>query len=159
MLLLLAAARPAYCLELERWMGTWREVAHLPNRPQAGCADTAVHYKLDGRGGFELSNTCWKGGAFKDYRGRASPTAAPDVFRARFYFFLRTDYWILEHDPDYRWGAVGTTDRKQLWLISRDGSLEESAYARLVEAARSKGFPVEKLERTVVTGRADSPRP
>ena len=138
----------ASAFELSRWMGAWREIAHIPNRPQAGCAGTTVHYRLDGRGGFELTNTCWKGDSFKEYRGHASPTAAPDVFRARFFFFLRSDYWIVEHDPEYRWAAVGTPDRRQLWIIARDAPLNEAAYSGLVEAARAKGFPVEKLERT-----------
>lgn len=153
LLTLLASAAPAGAFELPRWMGTWHEIAHIPNRPQAGCSDTVVHYRADGRGGFELSNTCWKADAFKDYRGRAVPTEDPKRFRARFFYFLRSDYWILDHDPDYRSGAVGTQDRAQLWIISRDPVLDEAAYARLVAAARERGFPVEKLVRTAVTGR------
>lgn len=155
---LLAAAAPAGAFDLSRWMGTWHEIAHIPNRPQAGCADTVVRYRLDGRGGFELSNACWKGETFKDYRGRAVPTEDPKRFLARFFYFLRSDYWILEHDPDYRYGAVGTRDRKQLWIISREPALDAAAYDRLVTAARERGFPVESLVRTKLTGRGPPPR-
>lgn len=154
-LLLAARSAGAADFDLRRWMGTWYELAHLPNGPQAGCSDTAVHYTADGRGGFELSNTCWKGDSFKDYHGHAAPTSDPKRFRARFFFFLRSDYWIVAHDPEYRRAVVGTPDRKSLWLIAREKTVPPEEYDALVAQAKAEGFPVEKLDKTRLSGRPE----
>lgn len=141
-------------VDLARFMGTWYEVAVIPNGPQKGCADTVVHYRLHGEG-FELLNTCWKGEKYKPYHGKAKPVEAgsKSKFYARFFMILGADYWILDVDPQYRWASVGNPDRDRLWIISRTPTLEAAAYDALVARAKAQGFPVEKLVRTAHTGR------
>lgn len=147
------AAEPPPAFDLRRWMGTWHEVAAVPNGPQKGCADTVVHYRLKGDG-FELSNTCWKGNAFKDYRGVARPSGGGGTrFKARFFYLLSADYWVLDWDPEYRWGAVGDGARERLWIISRSPELDPAAYAELVRRAKDRGYPVDRLEPTRREGR------
>ena len=54
---------------------------------------------------------------------------------------------ILALDPDYRTALVGTPDRRFLWILSRTPQLDEAIYQRLVEHAKTLGFPVSDLIR------------
>jgi apolipoprotein D and lipocalin family protein len=142
-------------VDLSRYMGTWYEIAHIPNFAQKGCTDTIVHYRLAPDGGFELLNTCWKGDKYKPYHGWAKPVekGSTSKFRAKFMMIFGGDYWIVDLDPDYKWAAVGDAKRSQLWVISRTQPLDEKTYAGILERASAKGYPVKTLERTVLTGK------
>ncbi len=143
----------AASVDLPRYMGTWHEIAHIPNSPQKGCTDTTVHYRLDDSGGFDLVNSCWKNGKHKPYRGtarRVDPASAAK-FRVKFYVFFGGDYWITDLDPEYRWAVVGAPDRRQLWIISREKTLDEAVYQGILTRARAAGFDTRKLVRTLVT--------
>ncbi|MDE2510042.1 MAG: lipocalin family protein [Elusimicrobia bacterium] len=152
-----SAAPPAVVrsVDLARYMGSWYEIAHIPNFPQRGCTDTVVHYRLAPGGGFELLNTCWKGGAYKPYHGWAKPweKGATAKFHAKFFVFFGGDYWIIDLDPNYQWAAVADSQRTQLWVISRTQKLDDKIYAGILERARAQGYDVTKLERTILTGK------
>ncbi len=145
-------------VDLARYMGAWYEVSHIPNYPQKGCTDTIVHYRLAPDGGFELLNTCWKGDKYKPYHGWAKPTekGSTSKFRARFFAIFGGDYWIIDLDPDYKWAAVGTEKRDQLWVISREKALDEKVYQGILDRARAQGYDVDKLERNVLTGKTSA---
>ncbi|MBI3297111.1 MAG: lipocalin family protein [Elusimicrobia bacterium] len=142
-------------MDLAKYMGTWYEVAVLPNAPQAGCSDTVVHYRLRDGGGFDLLNTCYKGAKYKPYNGVAKPTEPGSTvkFFARFFLFFGSDYWVIDLDPEYRWAAVGNPARDRLWVISRTPTLEPAVYDAVVARAKAQGYPVEKLAKTVHSGR------
>ena len=63
------------------------------------------------------------------------------------------DYWVLRLNDDYTTAAVGSPDRKTLWILHRKPQLSEAEYGALVESLKADGFPVEKLERVQQTGR------
>lgn len=150
----LPALPVAASIDLERYMGTWHEIAHMPNFPQKGCRDTTVHYTLNDSGAFDLVNTCWKGEKYKEYHGtarRVDPDSAAK-FRVKFFVFFGGDYWITDLDPDYRWAVVGAPGRDQLWIISRERTLDDAVYQGILARARSIGFDTGKLTRTIVTG-------
>lgn len=140
-------------VDLARYMGTWHEIAHMPNYPQKGCTDTTVHYRLNDHGAFDLVNACWKGGRYKEYRGtgRRVEPASSAKFRVKFFLFFGADYRITDLDPDYRWAVVGSPGRDLLWIISRERTLDESVYRDILARARSIGFDTARLTRTVAT--------
>lgn len=142
-------------VDLPRYMGTWHEIAHMPNFAQKGCTDTVVHYRLKTANAFDLANTCWKGNKYKPYFGKAKRVDQKEdaKFRVKFLAIFSGDYWITDLDPEYRWAVVGSPKRDQLWVISREPELPEEVYNGLLARARVLGFDTDKLERTVVTGK------
>lgn len=150
-----APAETVASVDLARYMGTWYEISHIPNFPQKGCTDTIVHYRPAPDGGFELLNTCWKGDKYKPYHGWAKPAekGATTKFRVKFVFFLSSDYWIVDLDPDYKWAAVGGAKHDQLWIISRERTLDPKVYDGILARARAIGYDTSKLERTIVSGK------
>lgn len=142
-------------VDLPRYMGAWYEISHIPNFPQKGCTDTVVHYRLADNGGFELMNTCWKGEKYKPYHGWAKPweKGATSKFHVKFFAIFGGDYWIVDLDPEYKWAAVGDSKRSQLWVIGREPKMDDALYQAILKRAAAQGYPVEKLERTILTGR------
>ncbi len=173
---LVAAERPPSPVEvvpavdLERYAGLWYEVARLPNRFQDDCACcVTATYTLREDGRLTVVNACREAdGGSKSVEGEAKlaskegpPSKLKVRFAPRFLSFLGFvwgDYWILELAGDYSHALVGSPDRKYLWVLSREITMEEETYARILEKAASVGFDVRRLQRTVQKAPAASGR-
>ena len=148
-------------VDLERYAGRWYEVARLPNRFQDDCACcVTATYTLREDGRLTVVNACRTAdGGSKSVEGEArlaskdGPTSKLKVrFAPRFLSFLGFvwgDYWILDLAGDYSHALVGSPDCKYLWVLSRKITMEEEAYARILEKAARMGFDVRRVQRTV----------
>jgi apolipoprotein D and lipocalin family protein len=137
-------------VDLDRYQGTWYEVARLPLRWEKQCdANVTATYTLRADGKLEVVNRCRKGdGSASVSKGTAFPaTKGGPASKLKVIFFwpFAGDYWILDLDPEYRWAIVGTPDRQCLWLLSRTPTLEEPLRSRLLEVARLKGFDTSRI--------------
>jgi len=140
-------------VDLDRYQGRWYEIALLPQRFEKGCHCVFAEYTRHPGGHVEVYNHCRKGGPDgreKTAKGKAFPVAGSHNSKLKVQFFwpFRGDYWVLELDPDYQHVLVGAPDRASLWVLSRTPRLDPAIYNRLVQSARQKGFPVEKLQLT-----------
>lgn len=137
-------------LDLDRYLGRWYEIAHLPAFFQRGCVATTATYALRDDGDIEVVNRCRKGGLDgkpSDAKGKAWVVDEETNAKLKVQFFwpFSGDYWVLALDDDYRWALVGSPDRDYLWILSRTPQLPEGRYEALVNKARDLGYPVEKL--------------
>lgn len=147
-------------LDLDRYAGTWYEVARLPNRFQDRCSsDVTARYELRDDGRIDVLNRCVKAdGEAIEARGvarRASKDGPASILEVRFapafLGFLPAvwgDYQVFALDPDYRWAAVGEPRRRYLWILSRTPRLDEALLGKILETAASRGFDLEPLIRT-----------
>ncbi len=145
--------------DLSRYLGTWHQIALLPNRFQARCvADTSAHYALRSDGRIEVVNRCReKDGNFAQAVGVARRNADhdnPAILEVRFapawlsmLPFVWGDYWVIALSDDYRAALVGAPNRKYLWILAREPRLDDAEYARLVDIAKAQGFDVANLKR------------
>ena len=86
-------------VELQRYLGTWYEIAHFPQSFQRGCTATTATYALRAHGQIEVVNRCRKGtvhGPEKLARGRARVVDGSSNARLEVSFFrpFWGDYWI-----------------------------------------------------------------
>jgi apolipoprotein D and lipocalin family protein len=58
-------------VELDRYLGTWFEIASFPQKFQAGCTATTARYSLRADGEIDVGNRCLKNGLEEEARGRA----------------------------------------------------------------------------------------
>jgi apolipoprotein D and lipocalin family protein len=147
-------------VDLERYTGTWYEIARLPNRFQKKCAgDVAATYTLRGDGGLDVLNQCRKAdGRLTSVKGRArladrrGPNTKLEVrFAPAFLSFLPFvwgDYQIIDLAPDYSYALVGEPGRKYLWVLARAPRMDEAAYGRATARAAAEGFDVSRLLKT-----------
>lgn len=147
-------------LDLERYSGQWFEIARFPNSFQADCTgDVTATYSLLQNGRISVLNRCRAGDSeWKEAEGiarlaeREGPASRLKVRFApgwlSFLPFVWADYWVLALDDDYGWAAVGTPDRKYLWVLSRTPNLEEATYEAVIEKLEGMGFDAARLVKT-----------
>jgi apolipoprotein D and lipocalin family protein len=140
-------------LDLERYLGTWYEIASFPSWFQRNCVATQATYSRTDDGRIRVENACRDktlSGAWNGIEGIAWPAEPGNLMRLKVQFFwpLRGDYWVLALDPDYRWALVGHPNREYLWVLSRTRAIEEPCYAEIVALAQAQGYDVTRLRRT-----------
>jgi apolipoprotein D and lipocalin family protein len=148
--------QPVSQLDLERYLGTWHEIAHLPMFFQRKCKDriTATYSRLPS-GAIRVLNACrTHRGAMDSAEGVARPVggARGGALKVRFapawlgwLPWVWADYWVIEVDAEYQWAAVGSPSRKYLWILSRSPSMPKAQFDALSERAAQRGYPVGNL--------------
>jgi apolipoprotein D and lipocalin family protein len=137
-------------VELEKYLGKWYEIAHLPARFQEGCTDTTATYALSEDGSISVLNECVRSGKVKRAKGKAKVVDKTSGAKLKVTFFwpFYGDYWIIDLGEDYDYAVVGTPNRRYLWILSRTPRMDDELFSRLIESAKSKGFDVSKLIKT-----------
>jgi apolipoprotein D and lipocalin family protein len=137
-------------VELEKYLGKWFEIAHLPARFQEGCTDTTATYTLSKDGNISVLNECRRNGKVKLANGKAKVVDKNSGAKLKVTFFwpFYGDYWIIDLGKDYDYAVVGTPNRKYLWILSRTPQMADKLFSQLLESAKSKGFDVSKLIKT-----------
>ena len=142
-------------LELDRYVGQWHEIAHLPIFFQRNCVDRiTATYTRKPDGTIQVDNACRnKDGGMDRSIGVAKPVPgkagqlevrfAPDWLS--WLPMVWADYWVIALDPEYRWAVVGGPSRKYLWVLSRTPTMKRELFERIKDDARRRGYPVEKL--------------
>ena len=101
-------------VDLSRYVGSWYEIALLPNRFERQCvSDTQAHYTAKD-GGIQVLNRCRKAdGQIDEAKGRAKIVEGSGNAKLRVSFFwpFYGDYWVLALDDDYTEVLVGTPNR------------------------------------------------
>lgn len=138
-------------VDLERYQGTWYEIARLPNWFERGCLHSYAEYRLTGPGTLAITNTCISAEGNRRIAHGLATVADPatnarlevefDTWISRLIPGLtRGRYWILDLDPDYRTVLVGEPGRDYLWILAREKSIPPDIYGRLVRRAGALGF-------------------
>jgi apolipoprotein D and lipocalin family protein len=137
-------------VELEKYLGKWYEIAHLPARFQKGCTDTTATYALSEDGSISVLNECIRDGNVKQAKGKAKVVDKNSGAKLKVTFFwpFYGDYWIIDLGKDYDYAVVGTPNRKYLWILSRTAQMDGKLFSQLVESMKSKGFDVNNLIKT-----------
>jgi apolipoprotein D and lipocalin family protein len=138
-------------VNLERYAGTWYEIARLPNRFQTQCtSDIQAEYSLD-KNMVRVTNRCRTAqGAVDEAKGRAKvvPGSGNAKLRVTFFWPFYGDYWILALHDDYSDVLVGSPDRKFAWVLARHPKLSQARLDALLQHAQSLGFDPAAFVRT-----------
>ncbi len=141
-------------VELERYLGTWYEIASYPQRFQEGCTATTATYTQRGDGEIGVLNRCRKGGpdgteAVSEGRARVVDTQTNAKLEVSFFGPFWGDYWIIDLGPDYEYAVVGHPSRDYLWILSRTPTLDDETYDGILRRLEDMGYPLEPLRKTL----------
>jgi apolipoprotein D and lipocalin family protein len=141
-------------VDLNRYVGTWYEVARFDHEFERGCASVTATYSLNADGKINVVNRCRRGsptGPVDDARGtaRVVDTATNAKLGVTFFWPFEGDYWILELDPSYEWAVVGEPSGRYLWILSRSPQISDTLRADLLTRIQAKGYNTTKLIWTV----------
>lgn len=147
-------------VDLNRYLGTWYEIARFDHRFQRDCKMSWAEYQLQSNGEIKVLNQCFTkagNGQIKKAEGVAWVVNKKTNAKLKVQFFLpflrlgflAGDYWIIDLDEDnYSYAVVGDPSREYLWILSRSKIMSEELYQELVARAREKGFETTRLIRT-----------
>jgi apolipoprotein D and lipocalin family protein len=141
-------------VDLSRYIGTWYEIATIPQRFQRDCVAVTATYTLREDGKITVVNKCRKktlDGQARSVSGKAWVVDKKTNAKLKVQFFwpFRGDYWIIELDPDYRFAVVGHPNRNYLWILSRSAQMEETLYQELMRRIANKGYDLSRVKRTL----------
>lgn len=136
--------------EINRYLGTWYEIARLDHRFERGLENISATYTLRDDGGVDVLNKGWdtKAGEWHVAQGKAYFVGQPDKGRLKVSFFgpFYGGYNIIELDKkDYAYSMVSGPDRSYLWILSRTKHLPETTLQALIGRAKALGFATDKL--------------
>lgn len=144
-------------LDLQRYMGTWYEIAKFPNRFQAKCAsNTKATYSIKEGGQVQVINSCRlesgdlneAEGAARQVGGGSSPKLEVRFAPAWLSFIPAVwgNYWVIDLDDDYQLVAVSEPKREYLWVLARTKRVQPEKYSRLLDRLTALGFNLNRLE-------------
>lgn len=135
-------------LDIDRYMGTWYEIARLPNRFENGLESITATYSLRPDGRITVINRGIKlSGKLSQIEGVAwvPDKSEPGKLKVRFFWPFAGKYWIVFLDESYRVAMVGEPKRKYFWILSRTPELDKDTLQELIRIAKQKGFETNKL--------------
>ena len=137
-------------VKLEKYLGKWYEIAHLPIRFEDDCTDITATYSLSENGNVSVLNECLKDGKLKQAKGKAKVVDKNTGAKLKVTFFwpFYADYWIIGLGKEYDYAVVGTPNRKYLWILSRTPQMDDKLFSQLLESIKSKGFDINNLIKT-----------
>ena len=139
----LAPMPVAASVDVARYLGTWHQVALIPNSFQGDCAsDTKATYTLDGKD-LRVQNQCKDAaGKTTEAIGIAKIVEGSNSAKLRVSFFrpFYGNYWVLALDPDYKWVLVGEPKRTFGWVLARDTNLDPATLNQILDRAAALGY-------------------
>jgi apolipoprotein D and lipocalin family protein len=136
--------------DVNRYLGTWYEIARLDHRFERGLENISATYTLRKDGGVDVLNKGWdvKAGKWQEAQGKAYFVEQPDKGRLKVSFFgpFYGGYNIIDLDKkEYAYSMVTGPDRSYLWILSRTRQLPEATLQALLERAKALGFATDQL--------------
>jgi apolipoprotein D and lipocalin family protein len=138
-------------LDLDRYLGTWYEIARYPHSFEKDLVGVTATYSLKPNGKIKVINK----GYLKTLEGREKVADGkakipdkndPGKLKVSFFWFFYSDYYIMELDHiNYDWVMIGSSSPKYLWILSRTPKMKEVTYKKLVNNAKARGYDTNKL--------------
>lgn len=165
-----ADVKPVDKIDLDRYLGSWVEIASIPQFFQRKCVrDTKATYSAAENALIKVENVCTRDdGTREKAEGRArrvdpeSPAKLEVTFMELFgeyRFWVSGGYWVIALDANYEWAVVGHPSRRFGWVLARDRRLSPVALAEIIGRIKSQGYDACEFVVTPQTGGLSVRRP
>ena len=139
-------------VDLERFMGDWYVIAHIPARLERDAYNAVESYRLSEKGIIETTYTFRDGGVDgepRSYhpRGFVYDSETNAQWRMQFVWPFKAEYLIVYLDQDYTLTMVGRSKRDYLWIMSREPVVPEAAFRDLVRRAQEMGYDPDRVRK------------
>ncbi len=141
---------PVPGFDIDRYLGTWFEIARLDHPFERGLERVSAEYSLRDDGGIKVVNkgfdpqkNRWKEAIGKAYFVGDSNLGSLKVsFWGPFY----SSYNIIALDKkNYSYSMVCGPNKSYLWILAREPHMKESLKFELINKAKDLGFETDKL--------------
>jgi apolipoprotein D and lipocalin family protein len=137
-------------LEIDRYLGTWYEIARFPHRFEKNLEGVTATYSLRDDGKIRVVNRGYRGSLDGKPSKAVGKAKIPDPdepgrLKVSFFLFFYSDYFVLELDEDYRWAMIGSSSPDYFWILSRSPQMDQEVLEMLLETARRRGYNLDQL--------------
>lgn len=140
---------PVSPFELERYLGTWHEIARLDHSFERGLTQVTAEYSMREDGGVAVLNKGYEAAKerWKTAEGKAYFVGDSNTGRLKVSFFgpFYGGYNIAKLDEDYQIALVVGPDLKYAWLLARKPELSQAECAPYLAEAERIGIALDKL--------------
>lgn len=139
-------------VDIERYKGTWYEIARFDHFFEKGCKNVTATYELKDDGNIKVINRCTKIDDNKEKEAIGVAYAVDEnnsKLKVSFFRPFYGDYHILDLASDYSYVLVGTPSREYLWILSRTKTINSNIKNKILEKLPSLGFDSKKFIWTI----------
>ena len=143
------SVKPVSPFSVDRYLGTWYEIARLDHSFERGLSDVSAVYSLNEDGsikvinrGFDIEEQQWQ-----QADGRAVFVEDGNKGHLKVSFFgpFYSSYVVFFLEEDYSVALVSGYNTDYLWLLARDPELDKAKIDQYVAIAQQSGFETDKL--------------
>jgi len=139
-------------LDLNRYLGTWYEIARFPHSFEKDLVGVTATYSLREDGKIRVLNQGYKNtldGELSVAEGKAKipDPQKPANLKVSFFWIFYAEYNVLELDENYQYAMIGSSSDKYFWILCRTPQMNDTTYEMLLEKARKRGYNLAKLEK------------
>jgi len=141
---------PVSGFELDRYLGTWYEIARLDHSFERGMNNVTASYSLRDDGGVRVINRGYlpEQDKWKEAEGKAYFVKDSDEGYLKVSFFgpFYGAYVVFELDKsDYQYAFVSGPDDSYLWFLSRTPVVNPELISKFETKAKEAGFNIDDL--------------
>ena len=141
---------PVSGFDVDRYLGTWYEIARLDHSFERGLEQVTAEYSLRNDGGIQVVNQGYDSikQRWQRAEGKAYSIGDRDIGRLKVSFFgpFYGGYNIIDLDQKaYQYALVSGPNTSYLWILARQPDLDAAIVRRLLEKASAYGFETSQM--------------
>ena len=140
---------PVSDFELDRYLGTWYEIARLDHSFEHDLDKVTASYSLRDDGGVRVINRGYSESdrQWKEAEGKAYFVNTPNQGFLKVSFFgpFYGSYIIFELGQNYDYAFISGPDKSYLWFLSRTPTVSEALKEQFITRADDLGFKTDDL--------------
>jgi apolipoprotein D and lipocalin family protein len=142
--------QPVDDFEINRYLGTWYEIARLDHPFEKGLDNVTANYTLRKDGGINVINRGFsaKEQEWKEAQGKAYFVDDKSKGHLKVSFFgpFYSSYVVFELEKaNYEYAFICGYHRDYLWLLSRKPSIDEAIITRFLDRSEALGFNTDEI--------------
>lgn len=142
-------ADPVENFEVDRYLGTWYEIARFDHRFERDMDNVSARYSLKENGEIKVFNSGYnyKKQEWKSATGSAGFRKGKSTAALKVTFFkpFYSGYNVVAIDKDYQYALVAGRNLEYLWLLSRKKTMPEPVRQEYLKKAEEIGYDTSNL--------------
>jgi len=141
--------QPVSDFELDRYLGTWYEMARLDHSFERGLQQVSATYSMREDGGVQVLNKGFdtEKQQWSESIGKAYFIQNENIGHLKVSFFgpFYGTYVVFKLDTNYQYAFIAGNNYDYLWLLSRTAEIPSDLREEFTELVASKGYKVDDL--------------
>ncbi len=144
------SVKPVSDFELNKYLGTWYEIARLDHSFERGLSQVTAQYSLQKDGGVKVVNRGFSAAdnQWQEAQGKAYfvDNTSEGYLKVSFFGPFYGSYVVFELDKvNYQYAFVSGPNLDYLWLLARTPTVSPEVLQKFISMVKTRGFDTSKL--------------